>query len=383
MAKKYPGVVRRRGKLGIRYYIGNRQIEEMCPGAETEKDAADIRSELLRQAQKGEWKPRSDRIEIEQRRPENAPKFKKVIELYEKDWKPTRKNQAWQKGMIGTLMKEFGDTPIPYMTPARIDRWKAKLKKTCSDRTIRKYLWFLSGVFRRTLETQAGRKLIHDNPVRMVRKPPEGKGLKKALTEAQAKALLAALTAKPPKKKDGKESREKENQDLFRWAIIMLKTGMRAEEVRDLTWDRVNIKTGQIRVTDTKTGTPRIVEAGSELLPLLKEWKLSTGKEKRVIGAVHKLIPRRRLSKVFKRAKIPYSGSAGGFTLRNLRTTFCMLAFNQGAKPEDLIAQTGHSLATLMAYYAEADRERRLAAVEKMPRLLTDEASKEQGVEEK
>jgi len=51
------------------------------------------------------------------------------------------------------------------------------------------------------------------------------------------------------------------------------------------------------------------------------------------------------------------------------RTTFCMLAFQNGARPEELVQQTGHSLATLFGYYAQASPTQRRRAVNAMPKV--------------
>lgn len=46
-----------------------------------------------------------------------------------------------------------------------------------------------------------------------------------------------------------------------------------------------------------------------------------------------------------------------------------MLTFQHGARPEELVQQTGHSIETLFGYYAEASREQRRRAVEVFPDL--------------
>lgn len=72
---------------------------------------------------------------------------------------------------------------------------------------------------------------------------------------------------------------------------------------------------------------------------------------------------------VFKAAEIPWGAERGQFTTRNLRTTFCMLAFQNGARPEELVQQPGHSMETLFGFYAEASSAQRLRALNAVPNL--------------
>ena len=88
-----------------------------------------------------------------------------------------------------------------------------------------------------------------------------------------------------------------------------------------------------------------------------------------VLGESFEALPYKRWHAIFEAAAIPWGTERGEFTARNLRTTFCMLAFQNGARPEELVQQTGHSLQTLFEYYAEASREQRRRAVDALPDL--------------
>ena len=96
----------------------------------------------------------------------------------------------------------------------------------------------------------------------------------------------------------------------------------------------------------------------------------STTTAKATDGTEPKVVfPYERWREVFAAARIPWGTERGRFTTRNLRTTFCMLAFQNGARPEELVQQTGHSIETLLGYYAEASREQRRRAVDALPDL--------------
>jgi len=141
------------------------------------------------------------------------------------------------------------------------------------------------------------------------------------------------------------------------------------------------VTSARFAVHETKTGRPRYVEAGKQLLPDLAAWHKADrpkvngqgvdGAEPsgRMIGEAFKAFPYQRWRAVFKAAGVPWGTERGQFTTRNLRTTFCMLAFQNGARPEELVQQTGHSVETLFGYYAEASREQRRRAVDSLPDL--------------
>lgn len=132
---------------------------------------------------------------------------------------------------------------------------------------------------------------------------------------------------------------------------------------------------------ETKTGRPRIVAAGDQLLSDIETWHkadrpdvggaeaVAAEPSGPVIGETFKAFPYSRWRAVFKAAGIPWGTERGQITTRNLRTTFCMLAFQNGARPEELVQQTGHSMETLFGFYAEASSTQRLRAVNALPDL--------------
>ncbi len=372
---RYEGVRWVGDTLHIRYYVGGRRKEEAVPAAKTEKEADDVRRALMLAAQRGEWKPRKERVTVPPPppKPEDGPKFKELTAVYRKDWMRTRKRQSWQKEMLAILEGKFGKVPLGWLTTARWEKWRDELarkkwtegprkgQRRVSDTTIVKYLAFVSGIYRRALETEAGRRLVSENPLSRVRRPATpSRGLKKALSAEQAEALLRHLAAVD---KHGRRP----NEDLYRWALLVLKVGMRVEEAQHLRWAAFDLRSGVISIADTKTGHPRRVVAPEEVVKQAKQWKLSASSSFVVGNEWQEGVPHRRWTAAYKAAGIPWGNRPDAFTTRNMRTTFTMLSFEHGAKPEDLIEQTGHSLAVLLAYYAEANVDRKRSAVEKNP----------------
>jgi len=287
-----------------------------------------------------------------------GPRVKDLAAVYARECVPLRRRPKWQKWMLETVSAELGaETPLAKVTPERMEAWRDKLaKEGKTPSTIRKYLYFASGVFSGCLRTPAGRRLVSDNPCRLVLLPSESRGLKKALDERQAADLLVSA---------------RNDEAIYRWASLMLYTGMRTEEAMRLEWRDVDVATGRLAIHDSKTGEPRYPEAGEHLLPELQAWHKADDPAAGdlVVGEAFARIYYERWQPIFKAAGIPWGLGRGEFTPRNLRTTFCMLAFQNGARPEELVQQTGHSLVTLFKFYAEASRDQRLRAVNAMPNL--------------
>ncbi len=301
-------------------------------------------------------------------------RFGELREFYDRELAPARRARNWQRWVSSRVGAEFDEVPLAEMSAARIESWRdALLARVAAGEltvsTVRKYVYFLSGIFSSALETAKGREMVSDNPCRFVALPPEPRGLKKALSIEQSWALVTAAEDDPP---------------LRRWALVMLRTGVRTEEAMRLEWRDVDLRSGRLVIRATKTGAPRYAEAGDELLEELRAWhaeheaarrafEADPGQHRepspRVIGQTLANVPHARWQVVFDLAEIPWGAGEGRFTPRNLRTTFAMLAFQNGARPEELVEQTGHSLETLMAYYAEASPEQRRRAVNAMPSL--------------
>lgn len=299
-----------------------------------------------------------------------APMFSDVLKVYRRECAPLRRDQQWQKDMLRIIGKEFGGLTIAEVDADRIEAWRDRLneprmekdkngqpvERRLSAQTVRSYVYFLSGIFKSCGKIAKGRALVTGNPVENIQLPKIAKGLKKALTLPQALAVTVAAQYDPA---------------LERWAWLVLYTGMRIQEAMRLCWGDVDLEAGEFAIHETKTGVPRVVAAGDELLSKLAAWHEGDDPhpDELVIGEEFEEVPTQRWRNVFEHAGIPWGRARDKFTTRNLRTTFCMLAFQNGARPEALVQQTGHSIATLFAYYAQASKEQREQAVNAMPKL--------------
>lgn len=354
--------VRKDGKTVyyIRYgYRGRRPIEKVGLSLERAQGRIEARREALEDPA---YIPPPIKREMEREaaakvKAKPVPMFSELLKVYRPLCAKLHRRQDWQKAMLEIVATEFSGLTIAEVTPERVEAWRDRLQADGkSVRTVRKYVYFVSGIFKNCMKTAAGRKLAADNPVQRILLPSETPGLKKSLTLKQAAALTVAARCDPT---------------LERWAWLVIYTGMRVQEAMRLCWSDVDLEVGEFDIHETKTGVPRVVAIGDELLPKLAAWHEGDDPhpDELVIGEEFKTVPTQRWRRVFADAGIPWGLARGKFTTRNLRTTFCMLAFQNGARPEELVQQTGHSLATLFGYYAQASPTQRRRAVNAMPKV--------------
>ena len=389
-------VIVRFGKCYIRYIgPGGRRVSEATDFAPNRKrDAAELAEQLAKEAREGKWVPRKDRgrralaevVAAVFEQPvatASEPTVSRVFEIYRARVMPTKHSQVWQQEGLRVVEPEFKDTPLSLMTWDRIDLWIDKLKTEMTERTVveklpahrpkagvkpkvtvvrkrrysddsvRRYVFFLSGVLDGVAKTREGRLLglrPDQNPARGHLLPSKKVPVPVALTQEEVARLLAALS---------------DNETLRRWALLMIKLGCRVEEAMTLTWAAVDVRRRTVTVVG-KTGR-RACAVDDELAVMLEEWKKhdKAKPEARVVG--HRYADHHSASKgwrgVFRRAGL------AAHTPRVLRRTFRTWAFDAGKRPEDIVEQTGHDITILIRYYKERRGEGRERAVAGLPRL--------------
>ncbi len=365
------GLRHRYGRWYGSFHIRGVKWEELLPGAGSAEEAAALRSEILTAVQEGRRqagspsRPRAiPPVMVRPNLIRSSVPFTDLLDLYRKVCAPTYRRREWQEWLCAIVEKEFTGVPLAGMTRERVEEWRDRLAQGgASPSTIRKYIYFLSGVFEATGYDAEGRRLnpAGANPTKGVKLPREPKGLRKALTLEQARTVLMAARA--------------EGEWLYRWIFLCLRTGMRVEEAQRLCWGAVELEQRELVVADTKTGEPRRVWVDDELLGRLKEWGRGREPGEPVIGREFAEVPYAQWRRAFATAGVEWAGGKGGFTARNLRTTYVSLAIRNGALPWELAPQTGHSEGTLMAYYAEIAQEQKARAASAMPKLSEEEGS--------
>jgi len=187
--------------------------------------------------------------------------FKALAEAYLAS--PDIKRQAcyrWKDQTVKSrLLPTFGDRLIQAITPGMIEDYREQRRTeqgyqgtTVKVATINRDLALLKHLF--SFAQREGR--LERNPVRLVKLEKENNARDRVLSAEEFEALQAQSAP-----------------HLQAINLIAYQTGMRSGEILNLTWDRVDLKAGLIRLKaeDTKTDDARLVPLTVDLTALLKD----------------------------------------------------------------------------------------------------------------
>ncbi len=196
-----------------------------------------------------------------------SPKEKRTLrELFEKyrdEVSPTKDGATWEILRINKFLKKESklpiDKPLIECTSEVLGAWRDA--QTISDGSIIRELGVMSAIFeyaRREL------KWITENPVADVRKPKSPDHREVTITRRQIKLMLRALRYSP------RLRIETITQSVAVSFLVALRTGMRAGELCNLTWDKVHPR--HCVLPKTKT-TPRDVPLSKKAVRLINKMR--------------------------------------------------------------------------------------------------------------
>jgi integrase len=360
-SKRYAGVYYRLRKDGSRNYSVYWKGSFIAAGT-TEDEALAKRAEL----KDGEAKNRRFV------RPSKKPFSELASEYVERRRREVdaRTTEHWEWA-LGHLLPVFGEEKLSKIGAEHVRRYMAAKqrerdedgKRGLSNSSINKTLKVLAQI----LDEAIDEGCVVENVARGKRRRLKaGKPKRTWLEPEQAQALLEAA---------GK------HRALL--ATMML-AGLRVGELTALRWRDVDLAGGKLRVTDSKTEAGvRVVDLSPMLLDELKLHKADserTGADELVFGTINGTprnrsnISRQILHPAIKRANVQLkkAGRAPteGVTNHSLRRTFCALLYEAGATPAYVMAQMGHTEASLALEVYSKVMERKRDTGERMDALL-------------
>lgn len=149
---------------------------------------------------------------------------------------------------------------------------------------------------------------------------------------------------------------------LQRIILCAYETGMRAGEIKTLTWEKIDFKTGFLRLAaeDTKTNEKRVIPLSSALRAVLEEIRKEQrdGKVSPIGGHVFTW-GGRALSEGWKTAFNAACRRAGieGFCFHDLRHTFVTRKVREGHDYKSIMAITGHKTFAVFQRYNNPSEE--------------------------
>jgi len=204
--------------------------------------------------------------------------------------------------------------------------------------------------------------------VKAFKKPKVDNQRKRFLTKNEAMTLLAALKVK--------------SDDLHDMALLSLHCGMRAGEVFNLTWDKVNLTRGELFLVDTKNGESRISYLTDQTREMLRRRSVDCKHQRFVFVATNSKTgetakPYTQVPVTFARTVAELKLNEGVTDSRDkivfhtLRHTYASWLVDNGASLPIVRDLLGHKNLVMTSRYSHVSAEAQRAAVAALSASLT------------
>lgn len=187
--------------------------------------------------------------------------MRELIERYETAVLPTKRHPRNPKRHLAWWKQRLGDLTVEEVSRSVVAQCRDELLlppavgKPRGPATVVRYLASLSHVFSVAI---ADWEWATDNPVARISKPKEPKGRERFLNHDEVNRLLKSCQAST-------------SPHLYTAVVLALSTGMRRGEIVNLRWPMVDLRTGFIRLTETKNGSSRSIALTGPIRTLLTQ----------------------------------------------------------------------------------------------------------------
>jgi integrase len=251
---------------------------------------------------------------------------------------------------VRRLIPFFGSMQLRSITPEHVHAFQRQLAEQGTGReSIRRSIAVLQGILERAVEW--GR--ISRNPVRAVRKPPQGRQRSiEAPSPTDVETVRRAMTSIGWKR------------DAVLVSVLAY-AGLRPGEALALRWGDIGYRTiivdkalsfGEER--STKTGKHRSVRLLKPLAQDLKEWRLASGRpdDDALVFPTSAGKPWNEIDfRNWRRRRFKATVQTTGVKIArpyDLRHSFASLLLAEQTNPAEIAAQLGHSLQVFFSTYA-------------------------------
>ncbi|OLC74583.1 MAG: hypothetical protein AUH78_10915 [Gemmatimonadetes bacterium 13_1_40CM_4_69_8] len=297
-------------------------------------------------------------LKVEQPKPRHGMTLAEAAERYLAT-KVRKRTLKKDERFLKHLKSAFGvDTPLEDLTASRISEYKAKGLASKVGKPGAERLLTAAAVNRPLALLRHLLRVAHEEwevlpAVPKIRLEKEPQGRLRWLTEDEIKKLLEAC---------GKSR----NRDLRAAAVVAINTGLRRSELLGLTWDRVDLSRGVIRLELTKGGKRREVPLNGDSYTALV-----------ILGPKEsgRVFRRQSLRKAYENAV--RNAKLDDVNFHTLRHTFASWAVMRGVSLKELQELLGHSSLAMTMRYAHLAPERLRSAVTRLEGLTSSQPATE------
>ncbi len=195
---------------------------------------------------------------------DQSSKFKDVtlatlLDRYQSEITPTKRSCISQTFHIRQIKRHFiSKIPVLKIKSEQIARFRDDRLSEVSQATVRKELILLGCIFGLAIREWGFDRL--DNPVRIVKKPPNGRARDRRLCADEMARFLAVL--------------QQSRNPIFTAVVLFAKeTGMRRSEILSLRWGGVNLSDKTAFLPITKNGLSRRVPLSPMAIEIIDKIK--------------------------------------------------------------------------------------------------------------
>ena len=278
------------------------------------------------------------------------PTVRDLLAAYSRDFLPAKsvKTRYQQGRLYLRIVEDLGAVVLQDLTPARLREWRDLLyARGLASGTVRQYLETLGGPLRTAVQEY---DWLEENPMRKIRRPPSPAPKVRPLSDDERRRLLAACEAS-------------HNPYLYCIVLLALVTACRRDELRYLTWDRVDLDAGVLRLVDTKNHEDRACVVLGEALVQLRQLAATRRPVPWVFPAVNGRKPM-EFSTAWEGART--RAGLPEFRFHDLRHTSASYMAMAGASMLELSSILGHKTLAMVKRYVHFAQPHTARVVQRM-----------------
>lgn len=180
-----------------------------------------------------------------------------LFDRYAREVSPSKRGHRWEVIRLEKLAREIGDRQLGDLEPKHFAEWRDERLLSVSPGSVRREMGLLGSVLRHAREEWG---LMHDNPLKGVRKPSEPPARDRLPTQDEIERMRHVAG-------DDLSTATVRTLHAFLFAC---ETGMRAGEIVGLTWDCVDLDGRVAHLPMTKNGHARDVPMTKDAVSLLE-----------------------------------------------------------------------------------------------------------------
>lgn len=281
---------------------------------------------------------------------------------YADEWLERKKSQlrgyTVTRGHIKSALKPtFGNKTLNAIGVADVNRWIGKQSASLKPSSVKRQLTTFNAI----MNSAVHEGLIEQNPSAKAHQIKGIEARQRFITADEYLQILATVDEIEAKQESEKESKPHQIRGWLRhyieWAY---ESGMRREEILNLTWSNIRPLEGgitKVEVVNTKTSNPRFVTCTAKMgtiLTELAELKRDEGDNR--LFPVSMTTLKRTLTHLWKECGLE------DVRLHDLRRTHATLLMDMNIDPRTVAARLGHTGTGMLARRYAVDRGDEFAA---------------------